>query len=130
MPVEFIRKEVSVTLGEGDDRLPEKFRLGDREYQVTEVLAVWQDHGYSGLPQTGRGPGRTGWQGGFQRRFYRLRTAEGETFEIYAETPTGRRGRAQKARWFVDRRITAAAPPAPKEPAAPPEPPPEAPQAE
>ncbi len=109
MPVEFIRKEVSVTLGEGEERLPQRFRLAGKDYEVAEVMAAWQDHGYSGLPQTRRGGGGRGWRGGSQRHFYRLRTAEGETFEIYAETPAGRRGAAGKPRWFAHRRITGGA---------------------
>ncbi len=109
MPVEFIHKEISVILSEGDERLPQTFRLAGKDYEVAEVMAAWQDHGYSDLPQTRRGAGRAGWQGGSQRHFYRLRTVEGDTFEIYAETPAGRRGRAQKPRWFAHRRITGGA---------------------
>ncbi len=104
MPVEFISKEITVTLSEGEERLPQGFKLAGREYQVAEVLSTWQDHGYSGLPVP-----RRGWQGGSQRQFYRLRTADGETFEIYVETLAGRRGRGGKARWYASRRLSGGA---------------------
>ena len=110
MPVEFIGKEISVTLSEEEVRLPKGFKLGGRDYQVAEVISSWQDHAYSGLPQPRRGAGRAGWQGGSQRQFYRLRTAEGETFEIYVETAAGRRGAAHKARWYAARRLGGGAP--------------------
>src|SRR3990170_3340886 len=105
MPVEFIGKEIEVGLSDDAVRLPQRFKLAGREYQVTEVVSTWQDHAYSGLPAP-----RRGWQGGSQRQFYRLRTAQGETFEIYVETPAGRRGRAGKARWYAQRRLTGGAP--------------------
>jgi len=108
MPVQHLGKEISVTLSEGEVRLPQRFKLAGREYQVVEVLSTWQDHGYSGLAAP-----RRGWQGGSERQFYRLRTASGETFEIYLETPTGRRGRAQKARWYAWRRFTGGVPESP-----------------
>ncbi len=108
MPVQHLGKEISVTLSEGDVRLPQRFKLAGREYQVTEVVSTWQDHGYSGLPLP-----RRGWQGGSQRQFYRLRTAEGDTFEIYVETPAGRRGGPGKARWYAARRLSGAAAPEP-----------------
>ena len=106
MPVEFVGKEIKVELSDDAVRLPQRFVLAGRDYQVAEVLASWQDHGYSGLPAP-----RRGWQGGSQRQFYRLRTADGETFEIYVETPAGRRARAQKARWYASRRLLGAAAP-------------------
>ncbi len=109
VPVEFIRKEVTVTLDEGEERLPRSFKLGGKEYQVAEVLASWQDHGYSGLPAAGRRRGQAGWQGGTQRQFFRIRTEEGDVFEVYVEAPAGRRGAGLKPRWYAHRRITGAA---------------------
>lgn len=104
MPVQFVGKEIKVELSDDAVRLPQRFVLAGREYEVAEVLATWQDHGYSGLSAP-----RRGWQGGSQRQFYRLRTADGETFEIYVETPAGRRGGAAKARWYASRRLLGAA---------------------
>jgi hypothetical protein len=104
VPVQHLGKEIEVTLSEGEVRQPQRFKLRGKEYRVAEVLATWQDHGYSGLPVRGRGPGGAAWQGGSQRQFYRLRTTEGETFEIYVDTPAGRKGRA---RWYAQRRLAA-----------------------
>ncbi len=104
MPVEFIGKEIEVALSDDPVRLPQSFKLGGKDYGVTEVISTWQDHAYSGLPQP-----RRGWQGGSQRQFYRLHTDQGETFEIYVETQAGRRGAAHKARWYAARRLSAGA---------------------
>jgi len=106
MPVQHLGKEITVTLSDDAMRLPRWFKLAGKEHQVAEILATWQDHGYSGLPAT-----RRGWQGGSQRQFYRLRTTTGETFEIYVETPVRSRGSAQKGRWYAWRRLTGAAVP-------------------
>ena len=105
MPVQFLGKEISVTLGEGDVRRPTAFKLGKKNHAVTEVLATWQDQGYGGLPTQGRR-----WQDRQQRQFYRLRTAEGEVYEIYVDTLGGGKRHAPKAHWYAHRRITGMAP--------------------
>ena len=97
MPVQHLSKEIEVTLSEGEVRMPQRFKLGRDEHQVAEVLASWRDQAFSG-------PSRRGWRGGSERQYYRLRTPEGDTFEIYVETPAGRKGRA---RWYASRRISA-----------------------
>ena len=99
MPVQHLSKEIEVTLSEGEVRTPQRFKLGRDEHLVAEVLASWQDQAFSG-------PSRRGWRGGSERQYYRLRTPEGDTFEIYVETPAGRKGRA---RWYASRRISGGA---------------------
>lgn len=126
MPVEFLGKEISVTLSEGEVRQPSAFKLGPKSYKVKEVIASWLDNAYGAVPAR-----RRGWQDRPERQFYRVRTDEGDVFELYVDTPAGRKTRPQKARWYAHRRVTGAAtaegarqeqPPARKRPSPPPEP--------
>jgi hypothetical protein len=101
VPVQHLKKEIRVTLTEGDVRAPKTFTLAAQEHKVKEVLSTWQDHSYSGLADRGR------WKGG-ERVFYRVRTAAGDVFEIHMEMPPGRKSRLSKARWYASRRLTSA----------------------
>lgn len=103
MPIEFLGKEISVTLGEGEVRQPHAFRLGPNSYKVKEVMATWLDNAYGGVPARKRG-----WQDRPERQFYRVRTEDGEVFELYVDTPGGRKSRPRKARWYAHRRVTGA----------------------
>jgi len=104
VPVEFLGKEISVTLGEGEVRQPSAFKLGPKSYKVKEVMATWLDNAYGSLPARGRG-----WQDRPERQFYRVRTDDGDVFELYVDTPGGRKSRPRKARWYAHRRVTGAA---------------------
>ena len=106
MPVDFVGREVDVRLSEDEAALPLAFRLGPREYKVAEQIASWQDHSYGNLQ---RGRDRLRQQ---QRRYYRVRTEEGEVYELYVDwSPVRRRrkGGAQGARWYLHRRLSSAA---------------------
>ncbi len=105
MPVDFVGREVDVRLSEDEAAAPLAFRLRGREYRVAEQLASWQDHAFTNL-QRGRD-----WRQQQQRRYYRVRTEEGEVYELYADwSPVRRRrkGEAQGARWYLHRRLSAA----------------------
>ncbi len=107
MPVDFVGREIEVTLSEGEAPAPLAFRMGSRQYKVAEQMASWQDRNV-GDRQRGRD-----WRQQQQRRYYRVRTEEGEVYELYADwSPTKRRkkGQAVGARWYLHRRLISAAP--------------------
>ena len=102
MPVEFVGREVDVRLSEDEAAAPLAFRLGQREYKVAEQLASWDDNTF------GRQRGR-GWRQGQQRQYYRVRTEEGEVYELYADWSPARRrrkGGAHGTRWYLHRRLS------------------------
>jgi hypothetical protein len=106
MPVDFVAREVEVTLSE-DEAVPVAFRLGSRQYKIAEQIASWQEGAFPGLR-----PGRE-WRQQRERRYYRVRTEEGEVYELYAAWSPARRRRregTQGTRWYVHRRIIAATP--------------------
>jgi len=103
MPVEFIGKPIEVELSEDAAPVPVAFRLGGKEYKVADVLQRWEEHGF-GQAITRHGD----WRSGPQRLYYRLRTSEGEVYEVYVDwLPTRRQGRRrqEKSRWFAYRRL-------------------------
>ncbi len=111
MPVDFMGREIDVRLSEDEAAAPVAFRLGSREYKIAEQLTTWEDNAFSGR-QRGRD-----WRQQQQRRYYRVRTEEGEVYEIYADWSPARRrrkGRAPAARWYLHRRLSST--PAEKKP--------------
>ena len=104
MPVEFIGKAIEVDLGEGETPSPVAFRLGKAEHRVAEVLQRWEEQG-SGQQI----PGHQERRGQAQRVHYRVRTGEGEVYELYMDLQADRRlgkRRQEKSRWFAHRRIS------------------------
>ena len=103
MPVEFIGKPIEVKLSEEAAGVPVAFRLGGKEYKVADVLQRWEEHGFG---QTI--PRHADWRSGAHRLYYRLRTAEGEVYEVYVDwLPTRRQGRRrqEKSKWFAYRKL-------------------------
>jgi hypothetical protein len=104
MPVEFIGKPIEVELSEDAARVPVAFRLGGKEHKVADVLQRWEEHGFGQAI-----PGHGDWRSPPQRVYYRLRTTEGEVYEVYVDwLPTRRQGRRrqEKSKWFAYRRIS------------------------
>ena len=105
MPVDFLGREIEVRLSEDEAAAPLAFRLGSREYKIAEQLTTWEDRGFGNL-QRGRD-----WRQQQQRRYYRVRTEEGEVYELYADWSPGRRRRKVRtlgARWYLHRRLSSA----------------------
>ena len=105
MPVDFLGREIEVRLSEDETAAPLAFRLGRREYKIAEQLTTWEDHGFDNR-QRGRD-----WRQQQQRRYYRVRTEEGEVYELYADWSPARRRRKGKtpgARWYLHRRLSSA----------------------
>ena len=100
-PTEFIGRAIEVTTA-GEVRVPASFRLGDREYEVAEILETWQDHGF-GMAS----PLKKSWRLRHHRNYFRVRTTEGDVFEIYLDrTRVGLRHGAPR-RWFLYQRLPA-----------------------
>jgi hypothetical protein len=100
-PGEFVGRPIEVTTT-GEVRVPASFRLNDREYEVAEILETWQDHGFGMAP-----PVKKNWRLRHHRSYFRVRTAEGEIFELYLDrTRVGLRHGAPR-RWFLYRRLPA-----------------------
>jgi TATA-binding protein-associated factor Taf7 len=105
MPVEFVDREVDMRLSEDEKAVPLAFRLGQREYKIAERIASWEDKAFA-TRQRGRD-----WRQGQQRQYYRVRTEEGEVYELYADWSPARRrrkGGAQGTRWYLHRRLSGA----------------------
>jgi hypothetical protein len=45
MAPQFFSQEIKVTVG-GEVKTPTSFRLGDRTYIITEIIATWPDYGF------------------------------------------------------------------------------------
>lgn len=103
MPVEFIGKPIEVELSEDAAPIPVAFRLGRKQYKVADVLQRWEEHGSGQAIR-----GHDDWRPRPRRLYYRLRTSEGEVYEVYVDwLPTRRQGRRrqEKSKWFVYRRL-------------------------
>ena len=94
---EFIGREIDV-ITNGEIRTPVAFRLGDRDYRIAEILDIWQDHGF-GLAE----PLKKNWRLRHHRNYYRVRTGEGEVFEIYMDR--GSLKHRERRRWYVYRKL-------------------------
>ena len=105
MPVDFVGREIHVTLSEGDAPAPVSFRLGSKEHKITEQIATWQDHSFAGMQ---RGRNRPGPQ---QRTYYRVRTDAGDVYELYADWQASRkRKEGAHTRWYLHRRLGSSPP--------------------
>ena len=101
-------REIEVEAAEDAPRRPAAFKVGGRRYVVAEVLSTWDDE----APGSARD-----WRQRLHRTFYRLRTEEGELFDIYFDWSESRR--RHRDRWVLHRRLSAAAPAATEPAAAP-----------
>ncbi len=98
MSSRFIGKEIEVTT-DGDIKAPVSFRLDDREYVIEEILEYWPDHGYGRTP-----PKRPRWYHRRHRNYYRVKTTDGETFEMYYDRGTGL-DHPEFKKWFLTRQL-------------------------
>jgi hypothetical protein len=102
VPVDFLDREVEVTLSDEKPPQPTAFRAGSRQYAIAQRLATWQDNSFAGMK---RSRGRRGPE---QRTYYRVRTKEGEVYELYADWSPSRRGTGA-LRWYLHRRLSGTA---------------------
>jgi hypothetical protein len=98
-PTRLMDREIEVEAAEDAPRQPAAFKVGGRRYVVAEVLSTWDDES----PGSARD-----WRQRLHRTFYRLRTEEGELFDIYFDWSESHR--RHRDRWVLHRRLSAAAP--------------------
>jgi hypothetical protein len=98
MPELFFGRQIDVTTG-GDVRVPVSFRLDAREYIISEILESWPDHGFGKSSA-----GRKRWWQRHHRNYFRVKTAEGEIFEIYYDRGVNLKHPEFK-KWFLTRQL-------------------------
>ncbi len=98
MAPQFFSREIKVTVS-GEVKVPASFRLGEQEYVISEILETWPDYGFGRSPL----PRKRWWQR-HHRNYYRVRTAQGEIFEIYYDRGTGL-DHPERKKWFLYRQL-------------------------
>ena len=95
---QFFGREIAVTVS-GEVKTPASFRLGELEYVISEILESWPDYGFGS--NTLR---RKRWWQRHHRNYYRVKTAGGETFEIYYDRGTDL-SRPELKKWILHRQL-------------------------
>jgi hypothetical protein len=85
--------EVELSVGPEAVPAPRTFSWRGERYEVAQVLGVWTDAGFAD-----RARRHHGWWERRHRNYFRLQTADGETWDLYQDRGGGRR------RWFALRR--------------------------
>jgi hypothetical protein len=98
MPENFFARQIEVTTG-GSVKTPVSFRLERREYAIAEIMESWPDYGYGNIP-----PQRKRWYHRHHRNYYRVKTTDGEIYEIYYDRGTSLTHPELK-KWFLTRRL-------------------------
>jgi len=99
MPERFFGRQIEVTT-DGDIKSPVSFRFDGRDYAIEEVLEYWPDYGFGGASA-----GRKRWWQRHHRNYYRVRTAQGEVYELYYDRGTSLKNPEHK-KWFLTRRLS------------------------
>ena len=100
-PTRFMEREIEVEAAEDAPQRPVAFKIGGRRYVVADLLSTWEDEAPGGARQ---------WSKRRHRTFYRLRTEEGDLFDIYFDWAEARR--RHRDRWVLHRRLSTGAEPA------------------
>jgi len=98
MAPQFFGQEIKVTVS-GEVKVPASFRLGEREYVISEIIADWANHGFGQSPLR-----RKRWWQRRHRNYYRVKTTEGEVFEIYYDRGTHLE-HPERKKWFLYRQL-------------------------
>jgi len=98
MPELFFGRQIEVTTG-GDVKTPVSFRLDGRDYAVAEVLESWPDYGFGGASA-----GRKRWWQRHHRNYFRVKTVDGDVYEIYYDRGTSLKHPELK-KWFLTRKL-------------------------
>jgi hypothetical protein len=91
---EFIGRRIQVRC-EGLVKKPVSFSLDDREYEIEAIVEEWQDWGF------GKADRLRNWRTRHHRNYYRVRTTDGQTFDIY-----GDRSRRTGVTWYAHKRLS------------------------
>ena len=95
----YFGKRIEVTT-RGLVRQSASFRLDDKWHLVEEVVFSWKDTGFGNVPRTR--PPR--WWRRHHRNYYRVRTTDGDTYEIYYDRGTSLNNPRYR-RWYVTRQL-------------------------
>jgi hypothetical protein len=101
MPERFFGRQIEVITkgGENETKIPVSFKYDGREYIITEVMEFWPDYGF------GRSSaGRKRWWQRHHRNYYRVKTDEGEIYEIYYDRGVNKKNPEFK-KWFITQRL-------------------------
>jgi hypothetical protein len=93
-PIEVITKG-----GENETKIPASFKHNGREYIITEVMEFWPDYGFGRSSS-----GRKRWWQRHHRNYYRVKTNEGEIYEIYYDRGVNKKNPEFK-KWFITQRL-------------------------
>ena len=96
MSQRFFGQEIQVKV-DGEVRHPVSFSLGGKDYAIGDVLATWADYGFGNAPLSHKR-----WWQRHHRNYYRVRTTEGEVFEIYYDRGVSL-GNSKNKKWYVTR---------------------------
>ena len=95
---QFFGPELEVTVS-GEIKVPTSFCFGDREYLRSDIIETWSDHGFGRSPLR-----RRRWWQRRHRNYYRVKTTQGEVFEIYYDRGTNLEYPERK-KWFLYRQL-------------------------
>ncbi len=98
MAPQFFGREIEVTVS-GEVKIPASFRLGEQEYVISEIIEAWSDHGFGRSPLR-----RKRWLQRHHRNYYRVKTTQGEIFEIYYDRGTSLK-HPERKKWFLYRQL-------------------------
>ncbi len=96
---EFVGRQIEVVTG-GKVKEPIAFRLDGRDHEIAEVLESWQDHSF-GMAA----PLKKNWRQRHHRSYYRVRTKEGDVFEIYLDRSRVGLRHGQPRKWYLHRKL-------------------------
>jgi hypothetical protein len=98
MTSRFIGKEITVEVA-GELNQPVSFSLEGNDYRIAEITESWPDYGF-GKSITGR---KRWWQR-HHRNYYRVKTTNGDIFEIYYDRGVNRK-HPEYRKWFLTRKF-------------------------
>lgn len=94
----FFGRQIEVVTG-GEIKVPVSFRFDGKDYDVAEIIESWPDYGF-GRSVTGR----KRWFQRHHRNYYRVRTSEGEIYEMYYDRGT-KLTHPEHKKWSLTRRL-------------------------
>lgn len=98
MSPQFFSQEIEVTVS-GGVKSPVSFRLGEQEYVISEIIESWPDYGFGRSSLL-----RKRWLQRHHRNYYRVKTTQGEIFEIYHDRGTNL-SHPERKKWFLSRQL-------------------------
>jgi hypothetical protein len=101
MPERYFGRQIEVITknGENDKIIPVSFKFNRREYIIAEVMESWPDYGF------GRASGgRQRWWQQRHRYYYRVKTTDGEVYEIYYDRGVSKKN-PESRKWYLTQRL-------------------------